>query len=54
MFVALGIEEDDATVIQVERGACARVVLDSVPGLPVAPNALDDDDGLLVAVRDKR
>ena len=50
MFIALGIAEYDATVVEVEGGAAACVVLDGVPGLPVAPDAFDDDDGLLVAV----
>ena len=50
MFVALGIAEHDATVVEVEGGACTRVVLDGVPSLPVTPDALDDDDGLLIAV----
>ena len=50
MLIALGIAEYDATVVKVEGGASTCVVFDSVPSLPVAPNALDDDDGLLVAV----
>ena len=49
MLVALGIAEYDATVVEVEGGACTRVVLDSVPSLPVAPDAFDDDDGQLIA-----
>ena len=51
MFVALCIEEDDTTVIEVEGGTCAFVVLDSMPSLPITPDAFDDDDGLLVAMR---
>jgi len=50
MLIALGIAEYDATVVEVKGGACMRVVLDSVPSLPVAPDAFDDDDGLLIAV----
>ena len=50
MFVALDIEEHDATIVEVEGGACTRVVLDGVPSLPVAPDAFDNDDGLLIAV----
>ena len=50
MFVALGIEEHDATVVEVERGAGTCVVLYSVPSLPVAPDTFYNDDGLLVAV----
>ena len=50
MFVALSIEEYNATIVKVEGGACTRVVLDCVPSLPVAPKALNNDDGLLIAV----
>ena len=50
MLVALGIEEHDATIVQVEGGASARIMFNSVPGLPVAPDALDNDDGLQIAV----
>ena len=50
MLIALGIAEYDATIVEVEGGACTRVVLDGVPSLPVTPDALDDDDGLLIAV----
>ena len=50
MLVALGIEEHDATIVQVEGGASARIMFNSVPSLPVAPDALDNDDGLLIAV----
>jgi hypothetical protein len=51
MFVALGIEEHDATVIEVEGGACAFVVLDSMPSFPITPDVLNDDDRPLVAMR---
>ena len=50
MFVALCIAEYDTTVVEVEGGACTRIVLDGVPSLPVAPDAFDNDDGLLIAV----
>ena len=50
MFVALCIAEYDATVVEVEGGACTRVVLDGMPSLPVAPDAFDNDDRLLIAV----
>ena len=50
MFVTLGIEEYDATIIEVEGSACTAVMFDSMPRLPVAPDALDDDDRLLVAM----
>ena len=50
MFVALGIEEHDATIVKIEGGAGVRVVLDSVPSMPVSPDALDNDNGLLIAV----
>ena len=50
MLIALGIAEYDATVVEVEGGACTRVVLNGLPGVPVAPDAFDDDDGLLIAV----
>ena len=50
MLIALGIAEYDATIVEVEGGACTRVVLDSMPSLPVAPDAFDNDDGLLIAV----
>ena len=50
MLIALGIAEYDATIVEVEGGACTRVVLDSMPSLLVVPDAFDDDDGLLIAV----
>ena len=50
MLIALGIAEYDATIVEVEGGACTRVVLDSMPSLPVVPDAFDNDDGLLIAV----
>ena len=50
MLIALGIAEYDATIVEVEGGACTRVVLDSMPSLPVAVNTFDNDDGLLIAV----
>ena len=36
MLIALGIAEYDATIVEVEGGACTGVVLDSMPSLPVA------------------
>ena len=50
MFVALCIAEYDATVVEVEGCAYTRVVLDGMPSLPVAPDAFDNDDRLLIAV----
>ena len=50
MLVALDIEEHDATIVQVEGGASTRIMFNSMPGLPVTPDALDNDDGLLIAV----
>ena len=50
MLVTLGIAEHDATIVEVEGGACTGIVLDSVPSLPVAPDAFDNDDRLLIAV----
>ena len=50
MFVTLGIEQYDATVVEVEGGACACVVFDGVPSLPIAPDTFYNDDGLLVTV----
>ena len=50
MFVALGIEEYDATVVEVEGGACTRVVLDSVPSIPITPDTFYNDDGQLITV----
>ena len=50
MFVALDIEEHDATIVEVEGGACTRVMLYGMPNMPVAPNALYNDNGLLIAV----
>ena len=50
MFVALGVEEHDATIVEVEGGACPRVLFDSMPHLPIAPDTFDDDDGLLIAM----
>ena len=50
MLVTLGIAEHDATIVEVEGGACTGIVLDSMPSLPVAVNTFDNDDGLLIAV----
>jgi hypothetical protein len=50
MLIALGIAEYDATIVEVEGGACTGIVLDSVPSLPVAVNTFDNDDRLLPAV----
>ena len=49
MFVPLGIEEYDATIVQVEGGACACILLNSVPSIPLAPDTFYNDDGLLIA-----
>ena len=50
MFVTLGIEEHDTAIVEVEGGAGARVVLYSVPSLPVAPDTFYNDDRLLIAM----
>jgi hypothetical protein len=53
MFETLGVEEDDATIIEVEGGTCTLVMFDSMPGFPITEDAFDDDDGLLVKMRIK-
>ena len=50
LFVAPVIEKNDATVVKVESDARTSVVLNGMPGRPIAPYTLNDDDGLLVAV----
>ena len=48
MFETLGVTKHDATIVEIEGGAHPWIGLDGFPLLPMAINALDDNDRLLV------